>query len=64
MHVHMTFTETTTKHNYTNWDSEVSHETFVICIPVDSLLGVNTGEHYIDVSAAFFFFFFFGRRHF
>ena len=25
MHVHMTFTETTTKHNYANWDSEVSH---------------------------------------
>ena len=25
----MTFTETATKHSYTNWDSEVSHETFV-----------------------------------
>ena len=26
----MAFTETTITYNYTNWDSEVSHETFVI----------------------------------
>ena len=33
MHVHMTVTETTAILNYTNWDSEESRKTFVICIP-------------------------------
>ena len=30
----MTVTLTTANHNYTNWDSEESRETFVICIPL------------------------------
>ena len=33
MHVHMTVTETTAILNFTNWDSEESRKTFVICIP-------------------------------